>query len=634
MTETLQSRSSCAIGHSSTSSVAHRTISGLALALIPAAIWSLTHAYHGLGGDAGLYAVQALARLDPGLGRDVFLSHASQDKFTIFSPLYAFFIKWMGVRTAGVVLLIVFKTGFFAAAWALCRKRFDARVALLTVTLLIAAGGDYGAYHVFHYSEDMLTARSLAEALAMAALCLHFYEHRLAALLTAAVAVAVHPLIALPMVLLLLCLSVPARAGAWCALAGVSAGLCVSVGAVFAPAVGVKWFAVMDPAWLDMVRERSQFCFLQLWSTRDWEVNARPFVSLTLSFFALPDVRIRKLIAAAMLVGGTGLIIGFIAGVVGPVALLLQGQAWRWVWITSVVSVLLLVPTVLYLWRNAPRGPLAAMLSAAAWLVPADTGLCFLALALAVWLSTRWALTDRSPYVPWIYAAVGIPLVACVVAGSWKGWLHRPSGGEVLGAIRHALLASVWKDCLSSCAALVGRCITAGRSIWTVSLIALGLGSATAFALPVALNISGLQRSESQFQEYADWRMVIPPGSNVLVMESYYSAAFAWFTLERPSYLTVDQSSGVIFSRATAMEVLHRSQVLRPIEDPDWRLLSRRSGIHRGKYDARALPLTRERLAALRMRLSRPRLRRFARRGRFRPDPARPRGRRGNVVSL
>jgi hypothetical protein len=51
--------------------------------------------------------------------------------------------------------------------------------------------------------------------------------------------------------------------------------------------------------------------------------------------------------------------------------------------------------------------------------------------------------------------------------------------------------------------------------------------------------------------------------------------AFAWFTLGRPNYLSVDQSAGVIFSRATAFEVERRSAFLLPLMDPDWKLLSR-----------------------------------------------------------
>ena len=98
---------------------------------------------------------------------------------------------------------------------------------------------------------------------------------------------------------------------------------------------------VMDAPWLDVVRERSQFLFLQLWSIHDWDVNARPFIYLAFTAVAVADERIRKLCAAAALVGAAGLAVAFIGGLVGPVAILVQGQAWRWVWIAVFISVVL-----------------------------------------------------------------------------------------------------------------------------------------------------------------------------------------------------------------------------------------------------------------------------------------------------
>ena len=94
--------------------------------------------------------------------------------------------------------------------------------------------------------------------------------------------------------------------------------------------------------------------------------------------------------------------------------------------------------------------------------------------------------------------------------------------------------------------------------------------------------------------------VAIPPDSNVFVVPAHNSAAFAWFTLERPSYLTVDQSSGVVFSRATALEVRRRSQVLLPLMDPDWTLLSNMRRSHGGAA-ASSSPraLTRERFIKL-----------------------------------
>jgi hypothetical protein len=107
--------------------------------------------------------------------------------------------------------------------------------------------------------------------------------------------------------------------------------------------------------------------------------------------------------------------------------------------------------------------------------------------------------------------------------------------------------------------------------------------------------------SEEQVAEFSDWRQAIAPEQTVFVVPAHNSATFAWFTLQRPSYLSVDQSAGVVFSRATALEVLRRSDVLLPFMDPDWKLLSGRASIHPGgeTENKRARVFTREILVSI-----------------------------------
>jgi len=60
----------------------------------------------------------------------------------------------------------------------------------------------------------------------------------------------------------------------------------------------------------------------------------------------------------------------------------------------------------------------------------------------------------------------------------------------------------------------------------------------------------------------------------------------------------MDQSTGVVFSRATAIEVRRRSDVLLPLMDPDWKILTSlrtKSGSGR-KNEATTRPLTHENL--------------------------------------
>src|SRR5208283_3599297 len=77
------------------------------LALLGVATWALSHAYAGIFHDAGLYTLQALARLRPGsLSSDVFLKFGSQDRFTLFSPIYAASAQWLGVEPAAATLTL------------------------------------------------------------------------------------------------------------------------------------------------------------------------------------------------------------------------------------------------------------------------------------------------------------------------------------------------------------------------------------------------------------------------------------------------------------------------------------------------------------------------------------------------
>ena len=577
--------------------VAQSALGAAALVLLPVALWCLTHRYQGLVGDAGLYAIQALSRTHAGLARDVFLSDASQDHYTIFSPIYAFFIKQLGLQEAAVSLLVFFKVCFYLAAWTFSRKLFDARNALLTIVLLIVVPIEYGAFHVFRVAEDMLTARSMAEALAMTGLCLHVYGRRNLGLALAAFALSIHALMALPMVLLLLSLRVRTRASLLAALAAIAAVLCLASAAALAPQWVPGLLRVMDSNWLDMVRERSLFVFLQLWRLSDWESNARPFVSLALGLLVIRDGRVRALCAGAMIVGAAGLAIAFVAGVVGPSAVLLQGQAWRWTWVTGLAGVLMLAPTVTQVWRcEGGCGPLCAALLLVGWLISALDGVYLIAAALCLFYGREHIAAGAAPYLRAAAMLVGVLVLARILGSGWAALSSSPAQAvtESRGLVIVRTLLGL--ECLPvALAFFLGSWALRSRSMVLSGSLTLALTTAAACAAPGALENPLAEGSPAQIEEFSDWRDAIPPGDNVFVVPRYYTAGFAWFTLQRPSYLTVDQSSGVIFSRATAVEIRRRSEVLLPMEEPDWRLLSRRA-THAGKFDAAALPLTRDRL--------------------------------------
>ena len=121
------------------------------------------------------------------------------------------------------------------------------------------------------------------------------------------------------------------------------------------------------------------------------------------------------------------------------------------------------------------------------------------------------------------------------------------------------------------------------------------LGGAAALVLAAAVAPASFKQrrvldSPSEIQEFSAWTNVIPPTSTVLIVPPSDVGGFVWFTLGRPNYLSVDQSAGVVFSRATALEVERRSQILLPLMSPNWKI---RTGLVKSASALRSDPAAR-----------------------------------------
>jgi hypothetical protein len=581
--------------HSSSPGIQSK-IATLALALMLVTLWLLMHGYHGLTGDGQIYAFQALARIHPQLAADLYLQNTSQDQFTIFSPVYAWFIGWLGLENAARLLTVLFTVWLLAAAWSFARAVTNRDAAWLALAFLLIVAGDYGGSGVFRFSEQYLTARLPAEALVITALACYLRGMKRFGLLLAIGALFVHPLIALPGLLLLICLWLPSRVSVMGAILGVLTVLGIAAAAAILPAAS-QVLTVMDAAWLEVVRERSQFLFLQLWSIHDWDVNAQPFLYLAFTALAVPDERIRKLCIAAALVGAAGMAIALIAGLIGPVAILVQCQAWRWVWITVFVSALLLPVTALQVWRDDKCGPLCVILLISGWTLPAVDGTACILLAMIFWLTRTKIHARLGFYFRWVSAALGIAIAAWILVKSWT-IVSPPSSVSGRAALGAAQIPDIFALKIPAVlfGALLWWWIRTSRNIFVPAFLCAMLVACSIFILPAAFKQSRTFASPRDVREFADWANAIPPTSTVLVAPARDVGAFVWFTLGRPNYLAVDQSSGVVFSRATALEVQRRAQVLLPLMDSNWKILtSLRTGAAAAggrKLDTVARPLT------------------------------------------
>jgi hypothetical protein len=570
-----------------------------ALASMLVTLWLLMYGYHGLTGDGQIYAFQAFARIHPQLTTDLYLQNTSQDQFTIFSPVYAWIIGNLGLESAARLLLVIFTAWLLTAAWSVVRAIADRDAAWLAAALLLIVAGDYGGSGVFRISEQFVTARLPAEALIVTAFACHIRGRKQLGLFLALGALFIHPLIALPGLILLVCMGLPNRVSVLGAAAGVLATLAMAAAATLqSPAF--HGLTVMDAPWLQVVRERAQFLFLPLWSFRDWEVNTQPFIYLAFTVIAFPDERIRKLCLAAALVGASGLAVALIGSLIGPIAILVQGQAWRWVWITVLISLLMLPATVLQVWRDEKCGSLCAILLVSGWtLAPVDGTACA-SIALIFWvmrtnISARAALGLR-----WLAAALCIAIAIWILTKSWG--ISQPQTPPIAHAsLDAAQIRDIFGLRFSAALAvvLVWTWIRSSRNLWVPALLCLLLAALAIYALPAAFKQSRTIASASDINEFANWASAIPPTSTVLVVPATDVGAFVWFTLQRPNYLSMDQSAGVVFSRATAIEVERRSEVLLPLMDPNWKIMTslRNKSGNRRKDAATTRPLTAQSLA-------------------------------------
>jgi hypothetical protein len=547
----------------------HSNLVAATLALMLMVLWLLMQGYQGFAGDAQIYAYQALAKITPALSTDLYLQNTSQDQYTIFSPFYAAFIGWLGVDHAARLLTLFFAVCIAVSAWNLAAALTDKAGAWLAVAFLLIVSGEYGASGVFHIDEQFLTARLPAQALIIAAFACHTRGMKAAGLLIAVAALFIHPLMALPGLLVLLCLWLPLRVALVAAIAGVFATLGIALSTSALPPLD-RVFEVMDAQWLEVVQERSQFLFLQLWTLHDWDLNVRPLIYLAGVALVLEERRARRFCVAALLVGTCGLVVGLIAGLIGPVAILVQSQAWRWVWVACLISVLLLPATVLRVWREEKCGPLCAVLLICGWVIPAVGGTACVMLAIIFWLH-RKDFSER--------AAVHFRWMAAVGAVAGLAWVFIDAAGRgpaTLSKVGNLMAVKI------SAAVLFGFLwwwLQGARTVWRPAIVSAVLLIGSIFIVPASFKQARVLASESQIEEFSDWSGAIPPTSTVLVAPPRDVGAFVWFTLKRPNYLALDQSAGVVFSRETALEVRRRSELLLPLMDPTWKILS---GIRRG----------------------------------------------------
>jgi hypothetical protein len=537
------------------------------------AVWTVLKRYRGITHDAQLYVLQAVTRLDPvPLANDVFLRFESQDRFSMFSIVFAQVIAALGVDRAAAVSTLSLQLTWLILAWAIARKLQDWRLALLSIPLLTFIPGWYGAREVFRYAEPFITARCASEVISLAALLAMLHYRRVLGVALLVAALMIHPLMAFPMILLAGMIQLrPSGWRQWSALY-----VCMTAGAMAGSYVLALPEPFMQGNWLELTRSRSLFLFTDHWISSDWAVAAQIILTLVIAALALPNGTARDVSRAALCLSIVGLSLTIVSSEVAPFKLLLQGQPWRWMWVGRFVATLLLPLALLSMWRRHPAGRSAAVLLAGGWFIGTSgslaevppigaNGLLCLMAAL-VWadkdrLSSRGIAGLRALSFATVLLCAAVLLSATLVAAD----AHFSLGHDPLWVQRFIDVADVPGVPIIIVGAAWYLIIVQNNRFAATALVVCGVILATAAWPETVRRWSSTQYDEAHRSRFAEWRAHIPVNAEVLWTNTPLGP---WLLLDRKSYLTVSQGAGTVFSAETATELRRRADNLASLVSP------------------------------------------------------------------
>jgi len=512
-----------------------RAIGLLALGLSVLAVWMVQHRYIDIQHDAMIYTLLGLARLQPDtLSNDVFLRFGSQDHFSVFSPVFALMIRHFDLAPAAAIMTILSQAALCGCAWWVARRFMSPASALLGTGLLLALPGFYGSGHLFSYTEDFLTARLPAEALVLASLAAMLWGRMKIALASILAALLIHPIIASAglVMLVLIFLAAPRPR-----LATGVAGTLILVTLLAAAMLQTGPFARFDTQWLHLVTRFTRYLFITNWSLDDWVRLAIPIAVLLLGCLFTSQPLLRTVCACAIVCTCSAIALTWMWCDLLHMILPTQMQLWRWVWITSVLSVLLSPVIVAECWNSGSALQRAALVFVGgSLLLRADSGAA-IALLFAV---TSAGLARWHPQFK--YSHYILP-GACALFVFALG-LGIADGLPTAFFLACALLA-VWA---------LGEWLQS--TSWKTSALAATAGVACLAVAP------GAVRSWTQFHftpalqtRFAPWRNQLPVHAEVLWPEAPVGA---WYLLDRPSYWSGPQMAGDVFSRSAAIKLDQR----------------------------------------------------------------------------
>lgn len=300
-------------------------------------LWIATHPYLGIIHDARLYLLQSLHSLEPGeWNQDLFFRYGTQDSFTIFSNGYKWLITTLGINRANLITTLVGDALWLAGLGLLvCTVLGRPTERLATVCGALALNPGYGGLGIFHYAEPFVTPRLFVEAIVMGGLALAMQRRCIWTPILFLLALAIHPLIAIPGIGILAFHMLRRDPRIWTALglAVAVSGICASFG--IDPFTRVLEF--YDANWFQIVKGRTDFALISAWTFGDYVKATSTFLILGI-FLTMSSNRERKFVTSLMVVTIASLVTSFLGADLAHNVLVANLQLWRAMWFASLAS--------------------------------------------------------------------------------------------------------------------------------------------------------------------------------------------------------------------------------------------------------------------------------------------------------
>ena len=323
----------------------------IALLMLAAALWCITHSYVGMfEHDARVYTLLVWHWLSPeAYARDPFFLFGSQDRFSFFTPIYATLAGFIGLSTAALMVTALGGALWLSASTLVARGLLeDRRLQAFAILCCVMWSLNYSPNGTtFRLNEAFPTARVIAFPLGALALGLALRQRFWAAVVAAAVASALHPLLGIWPLALVIAQRMRDRVVISVALLVVAVMMAMNM-------LGVGALQRMDSAWENIIRSSSADVFvgasgvMRLNETLAW-------LSLLLWAGRLAAAPVRRWYQLGAAIGGSGFLLAQVTSYFYPAILLVQAQSWRAMWIVVFLGMFALALLLGIAWRGRYR---------------------------------------------------------------------------------------------------------------------------------------------------------------------------------------------------------------------------------------------------------------------------------------